>query len=338
MYEYKITESSNPADGLNHLDQYVFGVEESDDARITRLHTAVTADISAASSILFTKSGARSTSSRKKKAKASKAAPTSGMPSKVQATLADQASLLRIDNESFHDFHRASNCAGGQFEVPNAPIYSAGAFTVRSSSEATTSAACTPVHAPTCTTSTLPQIINFLRWKATPFTLEWIGDDLYCPRLIVDPETALSRILRQASYPLDIAVTLIHELGGSEKSLPFEASRVLTVYDELHRLDFSDTSITLLDPKLFDYSDRSLTEKKAFQKRLGGWIDFIGQEIEIPDVYVGMWHLETVQVDYAQLRMSLCLSKGFYRSVFPLPSGLSDPPRRKFPLQVSFTE
>ena len=182
------------------------------------------------------------------------------------------------------------------------------------------------------------QTINFLLWKATPFTLEWIGDDLYCPRLIVDPETALSRILCPASYPLDSAVTLIHEHGGSGKSLPCEASRVLTVYDELHRLDFSDANITFLDPKLFDNSDRSLTEKKSFHKQLGGWIDLIGQGIEIPDVYVGMWHLETVQVDYAQLRISLCLSKGFYRSVFPLPSGFSDPPRRKFPLQVSFTE
>ena len=45
MYEYKITESSNPADGLNHLDQYVCGVEENDDARITRLDIVVAADI-----------------------------------------------------------------------------------------------------------------------------------------------------------------------------------------------------------------------------------------------------------------------------------------------------
>ena len=186
--------------------------------------------------------------------------------------------------------------------------------------------------------SAATQIINLLRWKATPFTLEWIGADLYCPRLIVGPETALSRILRPASYPLDIAVTLIHEYGGSGKSLPCEASRVLTVYDELHRLEFSDANITMLDPKLFDSSDYSLTEKKAFHKQVGGWIDFIGQGIEIPDVYVGKWHLETVQVDYTQLRMSLCLSKGFYRSVFPLPSDFSDPPRRQLPLQVSFTE
>ena len=319
-------------------DQYVFGVEENDDIRLTRLDAAVAADISAASSIQITKSGARSTSFRKKKAKASKAGPTSGMRSKVQAASADQASLPGIDKKSFHDVYRASNCAGGQFEVPNAPINSAGAFTVRSSSEATASTEYTPGHAPACTTSTSPQIIKFLRWNATPFTLEWIGADLYCPRLIVDPETALSRILRPASYPLDIAVTLIHEHGGSGKSLPCEASRVLTVYDELHRLDFSDANITMLDPKLFDSSDHSLTEKKAFHKQVGGWIDFIGQGIEIPDVYVGMWHLETVQVDYAQFRMSLCLSKGFYRSVFPLPSDFSDPPRRQLPLQVSFTE
>ena len=125
------------------------------------------------------------------------------MRSKVQAALADQASLPRIDKKSFHDVHRASNCAGGQFEVPNAPINSTGAFTVRLSSEATASTAYTPGHAPACTTSTSPQIIKFLRWNATPFTLEWIGDDLYCPRLIVDPEAALSRILRPASYPLE---------------------------------------------------------------------------------------------------------------------------------------
>ena len=114
--------------------------------------------------------------------------------------------------------------------------------------------------------SAATQIIDLLRWKATPFTLEWIGDYLYCPRLIVDPETALSRILRPVSYPLDSAVTLIYEYGGSGKSLLYEASRVLTIYDELHRLDFSDANITLLDLKLFDSLDRSLTEKKAFYK------------------------------------------------------------------------
>ena len=66
------------------------------------------------------------------------------------------------------------------------------------------------------------------------------------------------------------AMTLIREHGGSGKSLPCETSRVLTVYDELHRLDFSDANITFLNPKLFDSSDRSLTEKKAFYKQLGG--------------------------------------------------------------------
>ena len=82
-------------------------------------------------------------------------------------------------------------------------------------------------------------------------------------------------------------MTLIHEHGGSGKSLPCEASRVLSIYDELHQLDFSDANITLLDPKLFDSSDRSLTGKKASHKQLGGWIDLIGQGIEIPGVYVG---------------------------------------------------
>ena len=111
-YEYKITKSSNPADGLKDLDQYVVGVEENDDIRLARLHAAAAADISATSSIQITKSGARSTSSRKKKAKASKVGPTSGMRSKVQAALADQASLPRIDNKSFHDVHRAEGVLG----------------------------------------------------------------------------------------------------------------------------------------------------------------------------------------------------------------------------------
>ena len=47
MYEYKITESSNPADGLKDLDQYVFGVEENNDIRLSRLHAAAGTDISA---------------------------------------------------------------------------------------------------------------------------------------------------------------------------------------------------------------------------------------------------------------------------------------------------
>ena len=97
---------------MKGLDQYVVGVEENDDIRLTRFHAAAAADISATSSIQIIKSGARSTSSRKKKAKASKSGPTSGMRSKVQAALADQASLLRIDNKSFHDVHRAEGVLG----------------------------------------------------------------------------------------------------------------------------------------------------------------------------------------------------------------------------------
>ena len=173
------------------LNQYVFGVEENDDIRLTRLDAAVAADISAASSIQSCKSGARSTSFRIPLVGPAFEALAFFLRSKVQAASADQASLPGIDKKSFHDVYRASNCAGGQFEVPNAPINSAGAFTVRSSSEATASTEYTPGHAPACTTSTSPQIIKFLRWNATPFTLEWIGADLYCLRLIVDPETAL---------------------------------------------------------------------------------------------------------------------------------------------------
>ena len=82
-YKYKITESSNPVDRLKDLDQYVFGVEENNDIRLTGLYIAAAADISATSIIQITKSDTRSTSSRKKKAKASKAGPTSGMRSKV---------------------------------------------------------------------------------------------------------------------------------------------------------------------------------------------------------------------------------------------------------------
>ena len=97
---------------MKDLDQYVVGVEENYDIRLTRFHAAAAADISATSSIQIIKSGARSTSSRKKKAKASKAGPTSGMRSKVQAALADQASLPRIDNKSSHDVHRGEGVLG----------------------------------------------------------------------------------------------------------------------------------------------------------------------------------------------------------------------------------
>ena len=68
------------------------------------------------------------------------------------------------------------------------------------------------------------QTINFLLWKATPFTLEWIGDDLYYPRLIVNSEIVLSRILRPVFYPLDLAITLIYKYKESGKSLLYEIS------------------------------------------------------------------------------------------------------------------
>ena len=81
----------------------------NDDARITRLDAAV-ADINAASS---TQIKSDATSSRKTKAKASKAGAASGMQSRVRAALADQASLPPADDQRFYDVHRVSNCAGG---------------------------------------------------------------------------------------------------------------------------------------------------------------------------------------------------------------------------------
>ena len=235
------------------------------------------------------------------------------MQEKVQTGVADQAPVSPMADKSLQnssDVHRAvSACKDISSEAPNA---------------------CT-------TTSKLPTKLDFLQWKCTPFTLEPIGDGLYCPRLIVNPKTALSRVLPPACYPLDSAILLINKHRRSGGLMPSEANSVLIVYDELHRLDFSDINITLLDPKLFGFSNHSLKEKEAFHKQLGGWIDLIGQNTEIPGVYVGTWYLETVQVDYTQFQMSLCLSKRSSQVVFDLPFGSAAPPRRDTPWQVSFS-
>ena len=89
-YKYKITKSSNPADRLKDLNQYIVDVEENDDIRLARLHIAVAANISATSNIQIIKSGARSTLSRKKKAKALKVGLTSNMRSKIQVRGAEK--------------------------------------------------------------------------------------------------------------------------------------------------------------------------------------------------------------------------------------------------------
>ena len=176
-----------------------------------------------------------------------------------------------------------------------------------------------------------------LLWKCTPFTLESIGDNLYCPRLNVEPNTALSRILPPESYPLDSAAILLLKIKNSGTSLPCEASRVLTVFDELQDLDFSETNISLLDPKLFTLSGHSHAEKVEFYKDLGGWIDLLGQSITVPGVCDGIWYIDSIQIDYVHLQMALCLSKGFYNLTFPLPLHWRRPSERKPPLQVSLS-
>ena len=179
--------------------------------------------------------------------------------------------------------------------------------------------------------------LEVLWWKLTPFTLEPVGDCFYCPRVIVDPGTALSRILPPASYPLDSAVTLIHENANLGKSLPCEAVRILTVYDELHRLDFSGTQVTLLDPKLFKSPGYSPGAQKAFHTKVGGWIDLLGHEIVLPSGET--WHLSSINVDYTQFGICLWLSKDDHQTVHALPSHCPpDPPRRQQPLQVSFSQ
>lgn len=126
--------------------------------------------------------------------------------------------------------------------------------------------------------------VDMLPWKSTPFSLARIGDNLFCPRLTVDPQTALSRILPLGSHTLDNAVIAIHRHGGLGMSLPCEAIRVLTVYDNIHRRDFSGTNITLLDPYFFNsLHGRTYQEQNAFHENLGGWIDHLGQRIRVKD-------------------------------------------------------
>ena len=293
---------------------------------------AVAADNRTAPSTQIPKIDVGPTSSGKAQAKASESRATSGLKySRALTAHAGDTREQRVLQERVQ--------TGVADQAPVSPIADKSPPNSRDVRRAVSFSECVNSEAlNTCiTTSTLPTKLDFLRWKCTPFTLEPIGDDLYCPRLIVNPKTALSRILPPACYSLDSAVLLISKHRRSGKLMPCEASSVLIVYDELHRLDFSDTNITLVDPKLFDISKNSLVEKEAFHKQLGGWIDLLGQNTEIPGAYIGTWYIETVQVDYAQLRMSLCLSKRSSQVVFDLPFGCTAPPRRDTPWQVSFS-
>ena len=187
----------------------------------------------------------------------------------------------------------------------------------------------------TTTPSSSAHESDSLRWKSSPFTLVHVGNGLCCPRLIVDPHDPLSRILPPLSYPLDIAVMTIHEYGCLGNSLPCEARRILILYDKIRQLDLSDTNITLLDPDLFRQSSiHSPARQQAFQKNLGSWITHLGHGIEFPDVYHGTWDLKGIRVNYSQLRIFLCLSKGIRQTVYPLAPGFDTPPEIEKPLQV----
>ena len=259
-----------------------------------------------------TTSATRSTWSRKTKAKVLKA----GLITGVQvATRARTTATQRTG-----DVYRATSpFTGGQIEASNARGQKA--LTVDSG----------PAEAFLTTAD-----LDILRWKSTPFTLIPVGDHCYCPRLIVHPGTALSRVLSPASYPLDSAVILIHAQGNLGTSLPYEAVRVLTVYDELHGLDFSGTRITLVDPKLFDSPDCSRMKQNAFHRKLGCWIDLLGHEIKVYNRET--WHLNNIEVDYTQFQIRLLLSKGIHHTTHVLPLHGADPPRRQKPLQVSFSQ
>lgn len=113
---------------------------------------------------------------------------------------------------------------------------------------------------------------------------------------------------------------LIHRHRALGRSMCCEASRILTVYDEIHRMNFADPNITLLDPDLFKSSYcYSLAEQTTFHNKVGGWIDNIGHGIR---KYQETWMIQELLVDYKRLELSLRLVKGFERIVY------SCPPRR----------
>lgn len=169
--------------------------------------------------------------------------------------------------------------------------------------------------------------LDLLRWKSSPFTLELVGDNLYCPRLVIKPNTLLSRVLPPASYPLDSAILHILRNRNSGKSMSCEANWVLTVYNHLRQIDFSDVNITLLDPFLFDSSDHSTIEKKAFHEQLGDWIQL-----------VDLNRTSMIDVNYAQLQIYESILIGTSLRIHRLQSGSNPPPIRKMLYQVSFTQ
>ena len=175
-----------------------------------------------------------------------------------------------------------------------------------------------------------------LLWTSSPLTLELVGENLYCPRLVINWETPLGRILQPAHYPLDFAILLILKYRNSGRSMPLEAETVLTMYEHLRQFNFSGLNITLIDPLLFNSSHHPPTHQKAFHKQLGGWISLLYQRAEISDL--GMWRLEMIDVDYAQLQIFLSLSKGSSHYIYALPSGSTAPPRTEIPWEVSFSQ
>lgn len=130
---------------------------------------------------------------------------------------------------------------------------------------------------------------DYLRWNATPFRLESIENNRYCPRLDVEPDTALSSILPPASYSLDSAVIQICDHGIAVNPLPSEARRILTVYNVVHRLDLT---------KPFSSSDHTLSSQISFHKELEDSIALPGHKIEKPDEPKGIGHLKSM--DYAE--------------------------------------
>lgn len=172
------------------------------------------------------------------------------------------------------------------------------------------------------------------RWKSTPFTLRPVENNLYCSRLIVNAQNALTRILPPKNHSLDLAVNLIHRHKLLRKSMCCETSRIFTVYDEIHRMDFADPVVTLLNSILFKpFYCQSHAEQTAFHKKIAGWIYNVGHGIRI---YHGIWIIRELLINYEHLELFLCLVKDDEKIVYSCPSSRDDPTTEEIQLEVSF--
>ena len=170
-------------------------------------------------------------------------------------------------------------------------------------------------------------------WNHTPFTLVDVGN-VMCPRLYVTPRHGLYHILGSGYHQLGPAIAKIHNFAKQAPSVPPEVAQVLVHFQRIHDNFYDNPQVTLLDPTLYSSPTHSQAQLESYRRKEWGWLLRIGRSYEISPMLLGKWDLNSIHVDYKELKIALTLSRDTHRMIYFPPSQSDDPSRIPYILQV----